>query len=197
MFTLQFSTTFTKKKGNKSVQHGLYHKYTPVTACKRIYLQRRVPAGPLPQCCRTVFATRAEGLGTRWGWRLRCGGATADAATPETKSGCLAVGFPQQQAAQPLNPNAASPLLLRRAAGAATRGDFAPFGELRLFLLSGNWMNDAFYDGSEIWYLMLGAFRSLLQIDFFSSVFCATEIPVVLNVYQMCKERKINDVHCF
>lgn len=58
-------------------------------------------------------------------------------------------------------------------------------------------MNDAFYDGSEIWYLMLGAFRSLLQVDFFSSVFCATEIPVVLNVYQMCKERKINDDHCF
>lgn len=76
---------------------------------------------------------RKDGDQVRLEAALRCGGAAADAATPETKSGFLAVGFPQQQAAQPLNPNAASPLLLHRAAGAATRGDFAPFGESHLF----------------------------------------------------------------
>lgn len=64
MFALQISTAFTKKnKGKKSVQHGLNHKFTPVTACKRVYLQRCVPAGPVPQRCRSVCATRAEGWG--------------------------------------------------------------------------------------------------------------------------------------
>lgn len=104
-----------------------------MTACKRVYLQRCVPADPVPQRCRTVCATRAEGWGPG-----KAGGCAAVALLRmlrrrRQESGCLAVGFPQQQAAQPLNPNAASPLLLRRAAGAATRGDFAPFGESRLF----------------------------------------------------------------
>lgn len=48
---------------------------------------------------------------------------------------------------------------------------------------------------------MLGAFSSLFYVDFlkqsFRLCFCAIEIPVVLKVYQTCKERKINDVQCF
>lgn len=159
----------------------------------RLWVRLLTAAGPCSSVSSVLRHCRCHSggrMGTRWGWRLRCAAEVLLRILRRwrQKRGRLAAGFSQQQAAQPLNPNTASPVLLHRAAGAATRGGSCSF--LRVAFATWGWINDAFFrlgnlkfDLKEYIYHHLSFSKSP-----FVFVFYAMRIIMVVPVHHMYKK---------